>query len=394
MAAPRGQSLGFGALVEPPGAVERASHRQAWIDNLRVAVIAGVIGAHVSQIYALDVGWYYEERTASEVTKAVLAGVFAPGVLFGMGLLFLVAGLFTPRAFVRKGGRRFVADRLWRLALPAVAYLFVVNPAMDFFGDRAVGSREGVAHYFSHTYRDDVALGVAWFIAALFAFSCGYAAWRSRHPAGGGAGASPLRGSDLVKAGAFIAVASFAVRLAWPFLATDEVLGLNLWEYPQMLALFVLGALAEERGWLVGGLPPRLRRACGRAGALGVGLAGLLGVIITVGVDPDPFLGGLRLQATVIPVVEAMMTVGVSLWAVDWFRRRWNRAGTLVQNVGRASFAAYIVHAPITVVLAVALRNAAVPAEVKLVVVFAATLIASFGLGLLFTRSRAAPRIL
>jgi hypothetical protein len=33
--------------------------RNAWIDDLRVAVVVGVIGAHVSIIYALDVGWYY-----------------------------------------------------------------------------------------------------------------------------------------------------------------------------------------------------------------------------------------------------------------------------------------------------------------------------------------------
>ena len=29
-----------------------------------VLVVAGVIGAHVALIYALDVGWYDEERTA------------------------------------------------------------------------------------------------------------------------------------------------------------------------------------------------------------------------------------------------------------------------------------------------------------------------------------------
>ncbi|HSL24954.1 MAG TPA: hypothetical protein VLA54_01640, partial [Acidimicrobiia bacterium] len=53
-------------------------------------VIVGVIGAHVSLIYALDVAWYYQERTASEIAKSVLAAVFAPGLLFGMGLLFFL----------------------------------------------------------------------------------------------------------------------------------------------------------------------------------------------------------------------------------------------------------------------------------------------------------------
>lgn len=77
------------------------------MDALRVAIVAGVIGSHVSVIYALDVGWWYEERTASAVATAVLAGVFSPGLLFGMGLLFFVAGLFTPPALGRKGARRY-----------------------------------------------------------------------------------------------------------------------------------------------------------------------------------------------------------------------------------------------------------------------------------------------
>jgi glucans biosynthesis protein C len=380
-------------LDTPTGTVEPAVSRQAWIDNLRVVIIVGVIGAHVSLIYALDVGWYYEERTAGEATKAILAGVFSPGLLFGMGLLFFVAGLFTPVAFARKGARRFAIDRLWRLGIPAIAYLFIIDPAMNALGDRASGANEGVADYFRRSYWDDVELGVAWFITALLAFSFVYAAWRSRHPARSD-DIGPLRRNDLVAAAAFIALASFAVRLVWPFLATDEVWGLNLWEYPQMLALFALGALGEERRWLADGLPADMRRTCGRAAALGVVLAALVGAAITITDDPDPWLGGLRLQAMLIPLIEAMITVGMSLWAVDWFRRRWNRAGPLVQALGRGSFGAYLVHAPITVVLAVALRGVGVPAEVKFLTVFALTVVASFGLGVLFSRSRLGSHIL
>jgi hypothetical protein len=176
------------ATTSPPGAAPStarpAAHRQAWIDNLRVAVIVGVIGAHVTLIYALDVGWYYEERTASTIAKAMLAGAFAPGLLFGMGLLFFVAGLFTPRALAAKGPRRFAVDRLWRLGLPTVAYVFVVNPLLNFVGDHAMGEGERVGDYFRRTYWDDVELGVAWFLAALLLFSLAWGAGGAPPPAG------------------------------------------------------------------------------------------------------------------------------------------------------------------------------------------------------------------
>lgn len=381
------------APVKVPADSDGASGRTAWIDNLRVAVILGVIGSHVSVIYALDVGWWYEERTASDIATAVLAGVFAPGLLFGMGLMFFVAGWFTPPAFDRKGAGRFAIDRLWRLGIPTAAYLFVVNPAMNFFGARAMGEGEPVADYFRRTYWDDVELGVAWFMAALLMFSLVYAVWRPRHPVRSES-VTPLKRGDLVKAGVFIAVASFLVRLEFPVLSGDALWTLNLWEYPQMIALFALGVFARERGWLSDALHPQLRRTCGQAATVGVVLAALAGVGIAVTDDPERFLGGLRLEATLIPLIEATLALGMSLWLIDWFRRRTKRVGALVGSLGRASFAAYLLHVPVTITLAVVLRDVEVPAELKFLSVFAFGVVASFGLGWFFTRSRVAARIL
>ena len=359
---------------------------------MRVAILLGVIGSHVALIYVLDVDWYYDERTASQVATAVLAGLFLPGLLFGMGLLFFVAGSFTPLALERKGAPRLAIDRLWRLGVPTASYLFMINPALNFFGDRAAGRGETVADYFGRSYWDDVELGVAWFMAALLVFSLTYAAWRSRWAAE--ERHTTLRRGDLVRAGVFIAVASFMVRLEFPILSGESALGLNLWEYPQMAALFALGVLARERGWLTGGLSQQLRRACGWAAVVGLVLAAVVGVGVALTEDPEPFLGGWRFEATLIPLVEATLALGMSLWAVDWFRRRANRSGSLMRGLGRASFAAYLVHVPITIALAIALRDVGLPAEVKFLGVFAVGAVGSFGLGWLFTRSPIAGRIL
>lgn len=80
---------------ERPLRSERADEeprRWAWMDNLRVAVIAGVIVEHVATAYVLDIDWYYEERSASAVTEAIVGAAILPAALFAMAVLFLVAG--------------------------------------------------------------------------------------------------------------------------------------------------------------------------------------------------------------------------------------------------------------------------------------------------------------
>ena len=361
------------------------------MDNLRVVVIAGVIVAHTATAYILDFDWYYEERTASVVTEAIVGVIVGAGLLFGMGLLFLLAGLLTPPAFARKGAPRFARDRLLRLGIPLVVYVFVIDPLTDFIGYRATGGSRGLAGYLGIWWRDDADLGPAWFVAVLLVFSLGYAAWRSVRPAPRPDGRSRLGGRQLLVGGLAIVVGSFVVRLAWPF-GSNAVFGLNLWELPQMVTLFGLGAASAERGWLTDGLPDRLWRRCGAAAIAGALSVPIVMVIVTSG-NEDPFLGALDPRALLIPVGEAVIAIGMSLWILEWFRRRWNHTGALGRSLGRASFAAYLVHPPVIVLLSVALQSVAVPVEVKFLVVCALGVAGAFALGWLLTRWRPVARI-
>jgi peptidoglycan/LPS O-acetylase OafA/YrhL len=182
------------------------------------------------------------------------------------------------------------------------------------------------------------------------------------------------------------------VRLQWPFTA-DTPFDLNLWEWPQMATLFALGALAGERGWL-DPTPNWLRRGCGRASI--VGALGLLFVVAAVALagDEDPFLGGWHLQALAEPTTEATIAVAMSFWLVGWFARRWNYQGTLARSLGRASFAAYIIHPPVLVLLSVGLSSVTIAAEVKLVAVAVLGVATSFTLGWYMTKARWLARVL
>ena len=63
--------------------------REQWADNLRVIVIAGVIVLHTATAYLVDIaGWYYQERTTSQLWPMLLSGPAGIGAMFALGPLF------------------------------------------------------------------------------------------------------------------------------------------------------------------------------------------------------------------------------------------------------------------------------------------------------------------
>src|SRR5512139_1140189 len=106
------------ANVPPAAAAARAAGkvRFLYLDNLRMAVITLVVVMHTAIMYGAEGAWYYHEAgekdTLTFVIMMLLGGI---GTAFVMGLLFLVAGYFTPRVYDRKGAGRFLVDRLKRL---------------------------------------------------------------------------------------------------------------------------------------------------------------------------------------------------------------------------------------------------------------------------------------
>jgi peptidoglycan/LPS O-acetylase OafA/YrhL len=143
---------------------------------------------------------------------------------------------------------------------------------------------------------------------------------------------------------------------------------------------------ATIHGYLARNTSP-LRRARRRAGVAGVvGLIFVVALVEAAG-DEDPFLGGWPVQALAAPIAEATIAVALSLWLIGWLARRWNHHGPLARSLGRASFAAYVIHLPVVVTLSAILSTIALVVEVKFVVVAVSGVAVSFAVGWVMTRA-------
>jgi hypothetical protein len=99
--------------------------RLFFADHLRVALTILVVLHHLAVIYGASAPFYYVEPPLPDGLAFLLLLVF---VLINQGYFmgfFLISGYFTPGSFDRKGAGPFLKDRVLRLFVPLVAFLFV-----------------------------------------------------------------------------------------------------------------------------------------------------------------------------------------------------------------------------------------------------------------------------
>ena len=227
--------------------------RLFFVDHLRAALVILVVLHHVAMVYGGIPPFYYWEPPADDPLAGLALLVF---VLFNqawfMGAFFLLAGYFTPGSFDRKGPGAFLKDRLLRLGIPLLIWVFVLNPISSIAYFLMPASLTGNTTPLTwQVYPCLLGLGPLWFIAMLLIFSFGYAIWRMLTKE---RTSSPMRESSVpgyLRIGIFmlgLAAAGYLIRITIPI--GKSVLDFPTLAYlPQYLSFFVLGTVASRHNW-------------------------------------------------------------------------------------------------------------------------------------------------
>jgi peptidoglycan/LPS O-acetylase OafA/YrhL len=359
--------------------VDGARRRFPELDRLKIGFIGGIIVAHGVIGYTDFGSWPYQEvreTSLSSITEALLVPIVSIGGLFLMGLFFFISGLLTPGAVTRKGARRFVIDRLWRLGVPFGAFTLVLWPLTMYAVREPFEHRGSVWWWFIHE-KPILDNGPIWFLGVLLIFSIGYAAWRAWRPEvahrPSDADRPPAR--VLLRLGFAIVLFTFLVRLEFA-VDTGQVANLHLWQWPGYLGMFGLGVVCAQRGWLMP-VPSRLRKTCGVVALVAVMvLPALIFSAESLGLTEDDYFGGFGWPAAATAVVEGALTVAGCLWVLGFAQRRLSTPPR--PWIARSAYAAFLVQGPVLIGLAIALRTTPVPGDAKAIIVAAGGLAGSF----------------
>jgi len=173
-------------------------------------------------------------------------------------------------------------------------------------------------------------------------------------------------------------VATFLVRIWLPVGWEFMLLHLQFPHFAQYIAMFIVGIVAYQRGWLA-----ELTESQARLWRWVVlGLIVLFPIIFVLGGalegNSDAFAGGLTWQSFAYSLWEQLMCVAMIVTLMVWFRTRFNSQGAIGKVMSSAAYATYIFHAPVIVLLALALR------EIRLDLALKFALVAPIAIGLSF----------
>lgn len=356
--------------------------RFAFVDNLKILLVAGVIVGHATMAWTGVGDWVFEEQPVRDPLLSILVLLSVLGALFAIPLFFMLAGAFTPPSLRRKGTSRFLVDRALRLGMPMLFFVIFLSPIVEYVDPENAGWSAGFGRFIPRIWWPP-APGPTWFLGVLLLFSVAYAVLRAVRTQRHTDSTRPSLWSLAGLAGA-IALASYLVRLVVPL--GVEVARLALGQAPAWIGGFVLGVLGGERGWLIP-LEPSISRWTRRTAWVAMATcAAFVGAGIATGADIADFAGGGTWQSLVMAVLEGVIVVSASLWLMDLFRRRFDHQGPLTGEIARSAYPAFILHQVVLVGLVLATRLVPWPPEVEYLTVATAGVVASFSMAALVVR--------
>lgn len=307
----------------------------------------------------------------------------------------MLSGYFTPGSCDRKGTQTFIRDRLYRLGLPLLVYIAIVEPLLEYpLWVQKANFRGSLMEFFRQYIGSYSSLhvGALWFVEALLVFQILYALWRQiwkyiatplEKPKHRGT-PSPPGNTRIAILACMLGLLAFADRMLMSNNRLLSYMGLPIGHSTQYLALFVVGVLSYRYRWLAG-----LSKTHGRIWSIIVCVLTLLlpWILFRAGARAgnfSPYAAGWSWNWKALlafAVWEGFMCVAFIVVLSVSFMRWFNSRSNLSKMIDRDTYAVYVVNAPVVTILVMGLAGISLDSGLKFLLVTPVAIVLCFIVG-------------
>lgn len=357
--------------------------RFLYVDNLRLLMIIFVVIMHSAVTYSGIGSWYYKENGKPDLFSTIIFGFyqsFTQG--YFMGFLFLIAGYFVPSSYDKKGFSKFINERLVRLGIPTLIYMLIIHPFIIYFilNMNWLKIKPSFLSYYSEYITNLNFIGGSgplWFALALLIFSVIYALIRFfKNKNTLMIEKEKIGLKDVVMLIIFISISAFIIRIVQPI--DTSVLNMQLCFFSQYIILFIVGIIAYRNEWLLQ-LDYKFGIKCLKAAMVPGAIIWLI-IMLTGGALNGKFYfkGGLHWQSATYALWESFTAVSMSIGFIALFREKYNEQNEFIKVLSDNSFAVYVFHAPILVIISQSMKGIEFPPLIKFSILCVTGLTISF----------------
>jgi hypothetical protein len=272
-----------------------------------------------------------------------------------MGILFFISAFLASRSLNKRGTVAFIKERLFRLGIPLLFYMFIIAP----FIYAVLLTQEHITWSYYMGYLSSFkwigSTGPLWFVEALLLFCIIYALARPLFLRAEKARLDWFSTKNVICIILITGVIAFIIRLWFPI--GSSILNLQFSYFSSYIVLFILGIITGERD-MFNYITDEKNIAWFKA-ALIIGIPLWSIIMILGGALKGELLiyGGLYWQSFAYAIWESFVAIGFSIGILSFFKKYINADNKFTKLAAEKSFAIYVFHAPFLITITLLLKK-------------------------------------
>jgi surface polysaccharide O-acyltransferase-like enzyme len=336
---------------------ELPNSRLAYLDNFRSLIIFLVVAMHSAVTYSGIGDWYYKEGSEENLSVIeLIAFAFFQSNLqaWSMGALFFISAYLATKALARRTSFEFIKERVIRLGIPLLIYIFIISPLIHFIiFDWGTGSTitEKYLNYLV-SFEWIGATGPLWFVQMLLLFCIIYAILKKYIIVKNYMSAFDAK--NIIFTIFITGTIAFLIRIIFPI--GSSFYNLQFSYFSSYIVLFVLGIIIGENNLF--------EYISGEQNIKWLKLTLITGPIIWTAImlfggaleGNYYFEGGLYWQNAVYALWESFKAIGFTMGLIAFFKKYINIKNKFTSLISKNSFGIYVFHAPLLIIVSLLLK--------------------------------------